>query len=138
MATAAKKKKPLTGRALKAATEEFVGKAVEGFSYSHELVKGKDVYNISLTSSEIERKIEAVVKGPQGFLNQKDSMLPLFLEGAVVRRICVCEEGPFSGFAIHYTNLSGKEKMFRLLVGHSFVGTVSCEVFLREDCTATA
>jgi len=137
MATAAKKKKPLTGRALKAVTEEFVGKAVEGFSYSHELVDGDDVYRLSLTS-DAEKTVEAVIKGPQGFLDREASQTPLFLEGVTVERVCVCEEGPFMGLAIHYINMSRQKKKFCLMVERSFVGKVSCEVFLREDCTATA
>lgn len=137
MATATNKKR-LKGKTLKSATEEFFnGKTVEGFSYSHVLEGADDVYTLSLTS-EAEKSIEAVVRGPQGFLDQTASETPLFLEGVTVDRICVCEEGPFTGMAIHYINTSGKKKMFRLMVGREFVGKVSCEVFLREETSTTA
>jgi hypothetical protein len=128
---------PLKGLPLKEAIEEFFNRrTVEGFSYAHDLEGAEDVYKLSLTS-EMGKSIEAVVRGPQGFLDKTTSETPLFLEGVTVDRICVCEEGPFTGMAIHYTNTSGKGKMFRLIVGRDFVRKVFCEVFLREDCTAT-
>ena len=138
MATAANENKPLGGHALQAAIEKFFNRrTVEGFSYSHEQVGGEDVYKLSLTSNA-EKTVEAVIKGPQGFLDSQASLIPLFLEGVTVDRICVCEEGPFMGLAIHYINMSQQKKMFRLMVERSFVGKVFCEVFLREEMSTTA